>query len=239
MSVLAGIMTRGAAELGITLTPDALAAFEQYCDYITAQSRVMNLTAISGEEDTARLHFLDAVAVMHASIPPGARRIIDIGSGAGFPGLPMKIARPDIELTLLDAQRKRVDFLLSLCEKLGLAGVTCLHARAEEAAHEPEMRDGFDYALSRAVARLDVLCELCLPFVRPGGAFIAPKSIDTDEEIAEAQSAISKLGATLEAVKEYRIPGTEIVHRIVIIRKTGATPEGYPRRFAKIQKSPL
>ena len=236
---IADIVTRGAGELGFAMSPTAITAFERYYEYLADQSRVMNLTAISGETDTAQLHFLDSLAVLRECISPGAHRIIDIGSGAGFPGLPMKIAVPEIELTLLDAQQKRVDFLLALCEKLDIAGVTCLHARAEEAAREPEMRGAFDVACSRAVARLNVLCELCLPFVRPGGAFIALKSTESDTEIEEAQSAIARLGAALEAIKDYRIPGTEVVHRAVIIRKTGETADAYPRRFAKIQKSPL
>ena len=231
------ILTAAAPAMGLDFTGAALDKFEKYCELLVEKNRVMNLTAITEEDDVARLHFLDSLALYN--MMPGGKKVIDIGSGAGFPGLPLKIYDGGIELTMLDAQAKRVNFLAETVSALDLSGVECIHARAEEAAAKPPMRDGFDYAVSRAVARLNVLSELCLPFVKPGGAFIAMKSIDTEEEIAEAKTAIKTLGGKIESVRDYAIPGTDVVHRAVIIRKLSGTPKGYPRRFAKIQKAPL
>ncbi|NLM84824.1 MAG: 16S rRNA (guanine(527)-N(7))-methyltransferase RsmG [Clostridiales bacterium] len=232
------ILVQGAAELGLALSDAQLEQFERYFAILTEKNRVMNLTAITEEADAARLHFLDCLALLPLGGFEGAS-VIDIGSGAGFPGVPLKIAREDIALTLLDAQQKRVGFLEELCRALGLEGVRCLHARAEEAALLPEMRDAFDVAVSRAVARLNVLIELCLPFVRPGGRFIAMKGPESDDEIREAARGAEILGAELETVRDYVIPGTDVRHRAVVYRKKRETPKGYPRRFAKIQKNPL
>mgnify|MGYP001163050432 FL=1 len=232
------ILVQGAAELGLALSDAQLEQFERYFAILTEKNRVMNLTAITEEADAARLHFLDCLALLPLGGFEGAS-VIDIGSGAGFPGVPFKIAREDIALTLLDAQQKRVGFLEELCRALGLEGVRCLHARAEEAALLHEMRDAFDVAVSRAVARLNVLIELCLPFVRPGGRFIAMKGPESDDEIREAARGAEILGAERETVRDYVIPGTDVRHRAVDYRKKRETPKGYPRRFAKIQKNPL
>ena len=234
---LADIVKRGAEGLGLTLPRGAEAAFQRYYELLSQRGRSVNLTAISDEDDVARLHFLDSLAIMGAADFAG-KQVIDIGSGAGFPGMPLKIAQPSINLTMLDATGKRIAFLEELCDELGIKAA-CVHARAEEAARNNEMRARFDIALSRAVARLNVLCELCLPFLRVGGEFLAMKSVDSDEEIKEAENAIQKLGAQIETIKDYTIPETDITHRVIIIRKTAPTTEEYPRRFAKIQKSPL
>jgi len=231
------IVTLGSMELGITLPPGAGAAFGKYYTFLTKCSRKFNLTAIAGAEEVARLHFLDSIALLNATHISNAS-VIDIGSGAGFPGLPMKIVQPSITLTLLDATGKRVRFLSELCDILGL-NATCLCARAEEFSHNPGARQKYDVAISRAVARLNILCELCLPFVTTGGIFIAMKGIDSNEEITQARTAIETLGAQLQDCFDYTIPGTDIVHRAVVIRKTSKTADKYPRRFAKIQKSPL
>jgi 16S rRNA (guanine527-N7)-methyltransferase len=228
----------GGAELGIELSSAAVRQFELYSDFLAERGAVMDLTAIKGGEDTARLHFLDSLSVSRAAELVD-KRVLDVGSGAGFPGLALKIAFPSLELTLLDAREKRVDFLSELCERLGLAGVECLHARAEETGHTPDMREGYDVVLSRAVAQLRILCELCLPYVKLGGKFIAMKSTDTGEETASAENAIAVLGGELTESIDYRIPGTEITHRLLIIVKKEQTPTEYPRRFAKIQKKPL
>ena len=156
---------------------------------------------------------------------------------AGFAELPLKIASPGMDITLLDSLGKRTDFLRSAAQLLGLEGVTVVCARAEEAP--PELREGFDIAVSRAVARLNVLCELCLPFVRPGGLFIAMKGPDCDEELAEARGAIRELGGSEARSAPYAVPGTELRHAAVIIEKSAPTPAAYPRRWAKISKKPL
>ena len=224
----------GAESLGLALSESALQSFETYARLLTEKNRVMNLTAITEEEEVARLHFLDSLALLPLAEFKNAS-VIDVGSGAGFPGLPLKLAEPSISLTLLDAQRKRVDFLRELCGELG-TDAACVHARAEEAA---DLRERFDFALSRAVGRLNVLCELCLPLVKTGGLFIAMKSVSSHEETAEASRAIRLLGGETERIEDYRIPGTDVIHRAILIRKTSPTPAKYPRRFAKIQKEPL
>ena len=230
-------VTRGAEGLGIELPCGASAAFASYYELLGKRGKDVNLTSISGEEDVARLHFLDSIALLNVYDLKNTR-VIDVGSGAGFPGVPLKLAEPSIDLTLLDATGKRVAFLSELCKKLEIDAV-CLHARAEESAQIEDMRERFDAALSRAVARLNILCELCLPFVRVGGVFIAMKGVDSADEIAEAGGAIAALGAQLQGCADYIIPGTDITHRAVLIRKTSKTPGKYPRRFARIQKDPL
>jgi 16S rRNA (guanine527-N7)-methyltransferase len=232
------ILVRGAQEYGISLTNEAIEKYCLYHRFLEEKNKVMNLTAITGEKDVAELHFLDCLALLALDSFSG-KSVIDIGSGAGFPGVPMKIAERALSLTLLDAQQKRVCFLEELCAQLGLAETACLHARAEEAAILPNLRSRYDFAVSRAVARLNVLAEICLPFVKTGGAFIAMKGTDSDDEIKEGENAFKKLGAELDKIADYRIPGTGIIHRAIIIRKTAPTPDGYPRRFAKIEKKPL
>ena len=164
------------------------------------------------------------------------KNVIDVGTGAGFPGLPLKIACPAMSLTLLDSQQKRVGFLRETCASLELEDVECLHARAEECA---ALRESFDFALSRAVARLNVLCELCLPFVKAGGAFLALKGPAVSEELEEARRAVTLLGGEVEQVFPYTLPGEETGHSIVVLRKASPTPAKYPRRFAQIKKAPL
>ncbi|MGM9541385.1 MAG: 16S rRNA (guanine(527)-N(7))-methyltransferase RsmG [Candidatus Limivicinus sp.] len=222
----------------LSLVPDsqALSRYRIYYEYLEAMNQVMNLTAISGEEDVARLHFLDCAALLGLADFSG-KKVIDVGTGAGFPGLALKIACPAMELTLLDSLDKRINFLKNTCEKLGFDDVTCIHSRAEEIP--AGFRQGFDFALSRAVARLNLLCELCLPYVKKGGAFIAMKGSDLEEELAEAQRCIRTLGGQVEQKIDYTIPGTDVTHSALIIRKVADTPAKYPRRWAQIKKSPL
>jgi len=235
--IVFAIISQGAKELDIELPPETGAAFRAYSDFLEKRGQHVNLTAISGSEDVARLHFLDSIALLNTAMFEDAC-VIDIGSGAGFPGVPLKLAEPSIKLTLLDSAGKRISFLSELCDELGISAV-CVNARAEEAAHKPDMREQFDVAVSRAVARLNALCELCLPYVRVGGLFIAMKGIGSDDEVVEAQNAIATLGAEFQEHFDYKIPGTDITHRAVLVRKIASTPDKYPRRFARIQKSPL
>ena len=223
--------------MGIPLSPGAPEKLRAYFELLTERNRVMNLTAIEGEEDVARLHFLDSLALA-AIWDFSGKKVIDVGSGAGFPGLPIAVAFPAASFTLLDSLGKRVDFLEEACRVTGTQA-ECLNARAEEAAKEPDRRETYDAAVSRAVARLNVLCELCLPFVKVGGVFIAMKAAASEEEISEAENAVKLLGGGAPEVRDYTIPGTDLTHRAVIIPKVSPTPEKYPRRFARIQKSPL
>lgn len=232
------ILTAGFAELGLSLPAGAPEKFLAYYELIEARNELMNLTAIRGAEDVARLHFLDCAALLAAAEFRG-KTVLDVGSGAGFPGIPLKIACPDMELTLLDSQRKRVAFLEETVSLLGLGGVDCVHGRAEENSKLPEMRERFDIAAARALSRLNVLCELCLPYVKPGGVFIAMKGPDCAEELDESRNAIEKLGGELSGVFRYTIPGTDIGRSAALIAKTGPTPAEYPRRMARIKNSPL
>ncbi len=234
--MLEEILAAGFAELSLSVDERAIPRYRRYYDALAAQNKVMNLTAIDGEADSARLHFLDSAALMTLADFRG-KSVIDVGSGAGFPGLALKVAEPDMRLTLLDSLDKRVRFLRGLADELGFEDVDCLHARAEEAP--PELRESFDIACSRAVARLNLLCELCLPFVRTGGLFLAMKGPGAEEEAREAARAIHMLGDELERVALYPIPGTDTRHSAVMIRKVRETPKNYPRRWAQIKKQPL
>lgn len=234
--MLEEILASGFEALQLIPDPQAIARYRIYYDYLDEQNRLMNLTAISGEEDSARLHFLDCAALLKEADFTG-RRVIDVGTGAGFPGLALKVACPSIELTLLDSLDKRVRFLQTLCEKLGFADVQCLHARAEEAP--AQLRQSCDIAVSRAVARLNLLCELCLPFVKVGGLFLAMKGPGAEEELNEAKRAIAALGGKAEGIRVYDVPGTELKHNVIVIRKVKDTPSRYPRRWAQMKKQPL
>ena len=230
------ILRQGLEARGITADEEALRRFRIYYDNLDKYNQVMNLTAITGEEDAARLHFLDCAALLEAGDLRG-KSLIDVGTGAGFPGLVLKILCPELELTLLDSLDKRLGFLRDTCEKLGFEDVALVHARAEEM---PEgFRERFDCATARAVARLNVLCELCLPYVKPGGACIAMKGPELDAELNEAYVALKTLGGTAERQIAYTIPGTELRHCAAVIRKSAPTPKKYPRRWAQIKKKPL
>ena len=228
------LLRKGLTELGLddSGTPSLL----RYGELLLEKNKVMNLTAITEPEDVAALHFLDSAALLTLADFKG-KSVVDVGTGAGFPGMPIKILEPTVQMTLLDSLGKRINFLQEVCDDLGLTEVACVHARAEEfaAAH----RQSFDFAVSRAVANLAVLCELCLPLVKVGGYFLSMKSVDSGEELEQAQKAIRTLGGTVDRTMDYRIPGTDVKHRVILIKKTAKTPEKYPRPFAKIKKNPL
>ena len=228
------ILTAGLQDLQLpTAGVDALM---QYADALLETNKVMNLTAITDPTDVATLHFLDSAALLKLADFNG-KRVVDVGTGAGFPGMPLRILEPSIRLTLLDSLGKRIHFLQGVCDQLGFADVACVHARAEEFA--AQHRESFDIATSRAVASLPLLAELSLPLVKVGGYFLPMKAVDSDEELASAARAISILGGRLKEVKDYRIPGTEVTHRLVVIEKVKPSPAKYPRAFAKIKKAPL
>ena len=225
-------LTRGLPELGVDVK--YIEALENFSSMLVEKNKVMNLTGITEPREVATLHLLDSLALIPMAELSG-KRIVDVGTGAGFPGVPLKIALPESHITLLDSLNKRIDFLQESCDALGLNDVDCVHARAEEFGH----REEYDYAVSRAVAALPVLCELCLPLVKVGGEFLAMKSSHTEEEINAAKAAIALLGGRIKEVIDYTIPTTDIVHRVVRIEKIAPTAKKYPRRFAQIKKQPL
>ena len=228
------ILKQGLGSLGLDTA--AVPQLTEFARRLLEKNKVMNLTAITEPKDVATLHLLDSAWLLTAADCRG-KTLVDVGTGAGFPGMPMGILEPTAQLTLLDSLGKRIDFLQETAKALKLENVSCIHARAEEfaAAH----REHFDIASSRAVAQLNVLCELTLPLVRVGGMFAAMKSTSTDEEIRQAHSAIAQLGGQLTGCTDYTIPGTEVVHRVVSIEKTQHTPKQFPRAFARIKKAPL
>ncbi len=219
------------------LTGQMLAQLDQYAQLLVEWNQKINLTAITDPEGILIKHFLDSLLLLHAGIPQNAA-LIDVGTGAGFPSLPVKIARPDLPLTLLDSLNKRVTFLQTACAQLGLKQTRCIHSRAEEGGRTPALREKFDIATARAVANLQELSEYCLPYVKVGGIFAALKGFEIEQELAQAQKAISTLGGQIEQIKKFELPGDQ-KRSIVIIRKISQTATKYPRPSAKIAKTPL
>ena len=234
------LIETGLVRLGLDgQVPDnAAITLEQYGQLLLEKNQVMNLTAITAPKDVATLHMLDCAALLKCAQFEG-KRLIDVGTGAGFPGVPLKILVPSLEVTLLDSLNKRVGWLEEVCGALELDGVQVLSGRAEEAGLDPQFREQFDFATARAVADLRLLCELCLPFVKIGGLFLAMKGVDCGTELDAAQSAMSTLGGRFAGCYDYAIPHTNSSHRVILVEKTSETPQKYPRRWAKIQKSPL
>lgn len=234
------LICSGLDALGLSqrVAPDAGARLAEYTRLMLEKNQVMNLTAIREEDRAARLHMLDSAALLTVADPDG-KTLIDVGTGAGLPGLALSILVPGARVTLLDSLGKRVQWLGEVAQQLGLDNVTAIHARAEEQALVRGFRDSFDFATARAVADLRLLCELCLPYVKPGGLFLAMKSVDCTAELESAAHCIKLLGGRVEDCRDYTIPGTDIVHRVVMIRKLAPTLKGYPRKWARIQKEPL
>ncbi len=228
------ILTEGLAQLG--LPADAAPRLAEFAGAVLEKNKVMNLTAITDPADFAALHLLDSACLLTMADFRG-RSVVDVGTGAGFPGVPLRLLEPDFDLTLLDSLGKRVTFLRQTCAQMGLERVEAVHARAEEFA--ADRRESFDLAVSRAVAALNVLSELTLPLVRVGGSFLAMKAVDSDAEIAAARGAIGELGGRIREIRDYAVPTTDVKHRVVIIDKVRPTPSAYPRPFAKIKKNPL
>ncbi len=228
------ILKQGLESLGLDAA--AIPTLTEFARRLLEKNKVMNLTAITEPRDVATLHLLDCAYLLTAADFRG-QAVVDVGTGAGFPGMPMAILEPTAQLTLLDSLGKRIDFLQETVEALKLENVSCIHARAEEFA--ADHRERYDYAVSRAVAALPVLSELALPLVKPGGAFLAMKSVDSDAEIDSARSAIGQLGGKIEKLLDYTVPCTEVRHRVVLIRKVKPTPRQFPRAFVRIKKSPL
>ena len=228
------ILHTGLTALG--LSSDAVPDLLEFSRRLLEKNQVMNLTAITDPAEVARLHLLDCAALLGRYDLRG-KAGVDVGTGAGFPGMVLRLIEPEYRLTLLDSLGKRVDWLKDTCAEMGLGDVDCVHARAEEFAQSH--REQYDVATSRAVAQLNVLGELALPLVKVGGVFLAMKSVESDTELDEARGAIGQLGGKVEEVWDYTIPTTDVVHRVIAIRKVRPTPAQLPRAFAKIKKQPL
>ncbi len=230
-------LIKNLAEMGIELTESQLEQFDKYYEMLIDWNKRINLTRITEPEEVAVKHFADSLSLLDCyEIPEGAK-VIDVGTGAGFPGIPLKIACPDIKLTLLDSLNKRLVFLKEVCENLGIEA-EILHLRAEEGGRKLQLREKFDLVMSRAVARLNVLSEYCLPYVKKGGNFVAMKGPDAHEEIAEGEIAIEKLGGKIEEVVEFYLPDNS-GRTIVIVGKDKNTPKQYPRQGTKIKEKPI
>ncbi len=232
------LILTGLTQLGLPADPLAAEKLERYAQMLLEQNKVMNLTAITEPDQVASLHLLDSAAVLTCADLKG-KTLIDVGTGAGFPGLVLKILEPTLQLTLLDGLQKRLDWLETVCRELGLTGVTFLHARAEEMSLKAEHRDRYDFATARAVAAMNILCEMCLPYVKVGGSFLAMKSVGSDDELSQAAHGIALLGGKAAGLTDYQVPLTDITHRVIRVEKIAPTPKGYPRRWAKVQKAPL
>ena len=229
------LLKKWCAENEVEISDIQLDQFEAYASLLKEWNEKMNLTAITNDEGIAVKHFIDSITVLRYADIKG--RVIDIGTGAGFPGIPLKIMKPEIELTLLDSLNKRLIFLDEVCRQTGIKA-ELVHSRAEEGSRKSEYRDSFDFALSRAVANLPALCEYCLPYVRRGGMFISMKGPDGANEIAAAENAIKLLGGDEPETKELTLPDGSR-RTIIIIKKSAHTPSKYPRKKTKISKNPL
>ena len=226
-------LLNGLPQLGLELDAQTAQTLCAFGEGVVKQNEVMNLTAITEPTAVAKLHLLDSLSLLTLADLRG-KKLIDVGCGAGFPGVPVKIACPEVRLTLLDSLGKRMNWLETFLPTLGVEA-ECVTARAEEAVSE--RREQYDFATSRAVARLNVLLELTAPYVKVGGAVLAMKGAAAREELTEAQTAIRKLGLKVEKTQEFPVDGT--AHTVIVLRKVAHTPPQYPRRFAKIKQSPL
>lgn len=231
------ILKRGAASLGLNLNPAQLERFETYYRELIEWNQRFNLTAITDYEEAQVKHFLDSLTIAVAITPDGL--VLDVGTGAGTPGLPLKILYPDLKLCLLEATAKKTQFLDHVCRRLGLAGVEIITGRAEEVAHRPDYRERFDFVVARGLAPLVTLVELTLPFCRPGGCLIAAKRGDIDAEVRASTGATGRLGGRLGEIKTVAPEGLPEGNRLVIIDKVAQTPPQYPRRPGRPAKRPL
>ena len=224
---------------GIKLTDIQIGQFLTYYEMLTEWNQVMNLTAITEYKDVMKKHFVDSLSLVKAISLDGEQSLVDVGTGAGFPGLALKIAFPGLQVTLLDSLRKRIDFLGVVVQKLHLQEVELIHGRAEDVARMEGRREHSDICVSRAVANLSTLSEYCIPFVKVGGVFVSYKSEKLSEELKNARHAISIFGSELERQVEFTLPDSDIYRNLLVIRKKKHTPGKYPRQAGQPQKNPI
>lgn len=239
MDKVADLLQRGANELGLPVEAVHIEQFKNYCALLITWNERMNLTAIVDPHEIAVKHFIDSLMLLKFHPINAGARVIDVGTGAGFPGIPLKIVRPDLDLVLLDSLHKRTQFLQAVVDQLSLLQVGVVHGRAEEKGQDTKYRECFDIALSRAVAPLNILSELCLPFVRLGGFFLAMKGPEVQEEVVQAQVAITTLGGRMGKPRSFLLPVSSDPRSLVPIEKISATPAKFPRRPGMPEKKPL
>ena len=230
---------KGLKQLGISLEEHQIRQFLEYYEILVEWNKVMNLTGITEYEEVIAKHFLDSLALVKVCDLSGHKKVIDIGTGAGFPGIPLKIAFPELEIVLLDSLNKRIKFLNEVIEKLGLKNIRTIHGRAEDFARQKEYRENFDLCVSRAVANMSTLSEYCLPYVACGGKFIPYKSGKIDEEVTKAQKAVKILGGKISETVKFQLVDTDMERSFVVVEKEKNTPKKYPRKAGMPAKEPL
>ncbi|GKX30311.1 ribosomal RNA small subunit methyltransferase G [Vallitalea longa] len=233
------LLIEGAEKLGYKLTDIQVKQFNKYYEMLIKWNKKINLTSIIDEQEVILKHFLDSIAIKEVIDLNICNSLIDLGTGAGFPGIPLKIVFPNLKVTLVDSLNKRINFLLEVIDELSLEDIQCIHSRAEDLGNTDLYREQFDLCVSRAVADLSILSEYCIPFVRHGGYFISYKSNKSQEEIYSSKGAMEKLGACLEKIKNVEVPFLDIERTFVVIKKVKNTPNKYPRKAGKPKKSPL
>ncbi|MBE6092731.1 MAG: 16S rRNA (guanine(527)-N(7))-methyltransferase RsmG [Selenomonas ruminantium] len=232
-------LAKAAAEYGISLSDTQMEQYNRYFELLVEWNEKINLTAITEPKEVAIKHMIDSITAYDENLFKDGTTVIDVGTGAGFPGLPLKIFCPEIKLTLMDSLNKRIKFLQTVVEELGLKDVECVHARAEEGARNKKYRESFDIAVSRAVARLPILCEYCLPFVKKGGHFIALKGMQYNDEADEAVKAIKVMGGSKTEIRPVKLPELDDKRAVITIIKTMPTPKAYPRKAGTPTKNPI
>ncbi len=233
------ILDTAADNIGLSFDDKKYEQFIKYKDLLKEWNEKVNLTAIKDDEGIIKKHFIDSIKIFKFQPLKNAKKVIDIGTGGGFPGIPMKIIKPDIDIVLLDSLKKRINVLEDILYKIDIKDVTAMHGRAEEFGVDPQHRQQYDAVVSRAVANLAVLSEFCIPYVKVGGYFLAMKGPAAEEEIKAAKNAISTLGGKLEEVIEVEIEDSDLNHNLVVIKKVKNTPKQYPRKAGSITKNPL
>jgi 16S rRNA (guanine527-N7)-methyltransferase len=233
------ILATGMSRFGITFDQNTIQQFYKYLLLLIERNETVNLTAITDTKEILIQHFLDSLSVLTIDVLKPNMKVIDIGSGAGFPGIPLKIIIPELQVVLADSTKKRVAFMEEVTDLLKLKDITAIHGRAEDLSHNPDYRESFQIAVSRAVADLRVLCELCLPFVQVGGLFLSYKGPKSYDELEMSENALNILGGKVEGIRNIKVPYSQKTHNIIVIQKVEKTPKKYPRKPGKPKKSPL
>jgi 16S rRNA (guanine527-N7)-methyltransferase len=233
------MLIEGAGLYNIELSDEKINKFISYMDLVKEWNEKINLTAITENADFINKHFVDSISIFKSGVFKPGKKMIDVGTGAGFPGIPIKIIEPDIHVMLLDSLNKRINFLNTVIESLDLKGIKTEHGRAEEFAHKDNFREKYDIATARAVAGLNVLCELCMPYVKVGGYFIAMKGPSVYEEIENSRNAVGTLGGKIVDIIETKNLQEETHHKLIIVEKIKHTEGKFPRKYAQIEKKPI